>query len=147
MTWHKSQAQPSQGVAGWPHHLGQPAMCWRISNNRFVYVSSRGGAQGIQCTKAVQGGNLAARPSCMARHLTSAPHAPNLQLEHHLTPPINTTVLLPVETVKKVKFSPPPPNSIFVEPRERWGFEGRRTFQLVGTPWSSSSAEALPKSI
>jgi hypothetical protein len=63
--WHKAQAQPSQGVADRPHHLGQPAMCWCISKNRFVYVASRGGAQGIQCPKAVQG-DLAARPSCMA---------------------------------------------------------------------------------
>jgi hypothetical protein len=64
--WHKARAQPSQGVAGWPHHLGWPVMCWHISKNHFVYVSSRGGAQGIQCPKAVQGGNLAAWPSCMA---------------------------------------------------------------------------------
>jgi hypothetical protein len=64
--WHKARAQPSQGVAGRLHHLGRPAMCWRISKNRFVYVSNRGSAQGIQCPKAVQGGNLAAWPSCMA---------------------------------------------------------------------------------
>jgi hypothetical protein len=60
------RAQLSQGVAGLPHHLDRPAMGWRISKNYFVYVSSRGGAHGIQCPKAVQGGNLAARPSCMA---------------------------------------------------------------------------------
>jgi hypothetical protein len=49
--------------------------------------------------------------------LTSGPHAPNLRPEHLLTPPINTTVLLSIETVKKVRFSPPKglPNSIFVE--------------------------------
>jgi hypothetical protein len=64
--WHKAQAQPSQGVAERPHHLGQLAMCWRISKNCFVYVSSRGSAKGIQCPKAVQGGNLSTRPSCMA---------------------------------------------------------------------------------
>jgi hypothetical protein len=29
-------------------------------------MSNRGGAQGIQCPKVVQGGNLAARPSCVA---------------------------------------------------------------------------------
>jgi hypothetical protein len=56
---HKAWAQPSQGVAG------RPAMCWRISRNRFVYMSRRGGAKGMQCPKAVQGGNLAGRPSCM----------------------------------------------------------------------------------
>jgi hypothetical protein len=56
----------------------------------------------------------------------------------------------PVESVKKVRFSPPPkglPYSIIVESRERWGSEGRRTSQLVGSPQSSSSMEALPKSI
>jgi hypothetical protein len=66
MTWHKTWAQPSQGVAGQPHHLGWPAMHWRISKNHFVYVSMRGSAQGIQCPKMVQGGNMATRPSCMA---------------------------------------------------------------------------------
>jgi hypothetical protein len=60
MMWHKAWAQPSQGVAG------RLAMCWHISKNRFVYVSSSGGAQGIQCPKAVQGGNLGTRTSCMA---------------------------------------------------------------------------------
>jgi hypothetical protein len=40
--------------------------------------------------------------------LTSGPHAHNLRLEHCLTPPINTMVLPRVESVKKVRFSPPP---------------------------------------
>jgi hypothetical protein len=62
---------------GQPHHLGWSAMCCRISKNHFIYVYRRGGAQGIQCPKAVQGGNLAARTSCMAG-LTSGPHVPNL---------------------------------------------------------------------
>jgi hypothetical protein len=48
------------------HHMDEAVMCWRFSRNRFVYVSRRGGAQGIQCLKPVQGGNLVARPSCMA---------------------------------------------------------------------------------
>jgi hypothetical protein len=112
--WYKARAQSSQGVAGRPHHLGWLAMCWRISKNYFVYVSSRGGAQGIQCPKAVQGGNLVARPAS----LTSGPHAPNLRPEHRLTPPIYTTVLPLIEGVKKVRITPPPkglPNSIFVE--------------------------------
>jgi hypothetical protein len=64
--WHKARGQSSQGEAGRPHHLGRPTMCWRISKNRFIYMSSRGSTQGIQCPKAVQGGNLAARPSRMA---------------------------------------------------------------------------------
>jgi hypothetical protein len=66
MTWHKARAQLSQGVAGRPHHLARSAMCWRISKNHFVYVSSRCDAQGTQCPKVVQGGNLATWPSCMA---------------------------------------------------------------------------------
>jgi hypothetical protein len=66
MMWHKARAQPNQGVADRRHHFGWPAMCWRISKNCFVYMSSRGDAQGIQCPKKVQGGNLGARPSCMA---------------------------------------------------------------------------------
>jgi hypothetical protein len=41
--------------------------------------------------------------------LTSGPLVPNLRPEHGLTPPINTTVLPLVESVKKVRFSPPPP--------------------------------------
>jgi hypothetical protein len=39
------------------------------------------------------------------------------------------------------------PSFILVEWRERQGFEGRRTSQLVGSPRSSSSAEALLESI
>jgi hypothetical protein len=38
--------------------------------------------------------------------LTSGPHAPNLRPEYRLTP-INTTVLPPTKSVKKVRFSPP----------------------------------------
>jgi hypothetical protein len=32
-------------------------MHWCIYKKHFVYMSIRGGAQGIQCPKAVQGGN------------------------------------------------------------------------------------------
>jgi hypothetical protein len=64
--WHRARDQLSQGMAGWPHHLGRPTTFWRTSKNRFVYMSSRGSAQGIQCPKAVQEKNLAARPSCLA---------------------------------------------------------------------------------
>jgi hypothetical protein len=148
--WHKARAQSSQGVAGRPHHLGRLAMCWRISKNYFVYVSSRGGAQGIQCPKAVQGGNLAARPSCTAdrpekwaSRTQSLARAPPYSSYIYHGPP-------PIEGVKKVRIIPPPkglPNSIFVESRERRGSEGRRTSWLVGSPWSSSSVEALSESI
>jgi hypothetical protein len=39
--------------------------------------------------------------------LRSGPHMPNLWPEHCLTPPINTMVLPPTESVKKVRFSSP----------------------------------------
>jgi hypothetical protein len=93
--WHKARAQVSQGVASRPHHLGRHAMCWCISKNRFVYLSRRGGAQGIQCPKAVQGGNLAARSSCMAGWPVKwAPHTqssatgpPYSSYKYHGAPP------------------------------------------------------------
>jgi hypothetical protein len=91
---HKARAQPSQGVVGWPHHLGQPAMCCHISRNHFVYVSSRGGAQGIKCPKEVQGGNLATRPSCIAdwpdkwvSHAQSSARALPYSYKYHGAPP------------------------------------------------------------
>jgi hypothetical protein len=77
--WHKAWAQPSQAVAGRPHHLGRPAMCWCISKNRFVYMFSRGGAQGIQCPMAVQGETWPPGQVAWPAGLTCAPHMPNLQ--------------------------------------------------------------------
>jgi hypothetical protein len=112
--WHKGRAQLSHGVAGRPHHLGQLAMCWCISKNHFVYVSSRGGAQGIQWPKAVQGGNLPPGQVACSADLTSGPPMPNLWPEHRLTP-INTMVLPPAESVKKVRFSPPPPRGLQIQ--------------------------------
>jgi hypothetical protein len=106
MMWHKAQAQPSEGVASQQHHLGQPAMCWRISKNHFIHVSRRGGAQGIQCPKVVQGGNLAAQSSCMVGRPNKWAHTPNLPPQHRLTPPLNTMVLPLAESVKRVRFSP-----------------------------------------
>jgi hypothetical protein len=97
----------------------------------------------------VQGGNLAARPSCMAgrpdmwascaQSLAKAP--PYSSYKYHGAPS--------VESVKKVRFRPPKglPISIFVELRERRGSEGRRTSRLVGSPQSNSNVEALPESI
>jgi hypothetical protein len=38
--------------------------------------------------------------------LTSRPHAPNLQPEHRLNPPINTPMLPLATSVKRVRFSP-----------------------------------------
>jgi hypothetical protein len=91
--WHKAWAQSSQAVAGRPHHLGRPAMCWCISKNHFVYMFSRGGAQGIQCPMAVQGETWPPGQVAWPAGLTCAPHMPNLQPQHRLTPPINTMVL------------------------------------------------------
>jgi hypothetical protein len=98
--WHKAWAQLSQCV------VGLPAMFWRTSKNHFVYVSSRGGVQGIHCPKAVQGGNLAAQPSCMAgRPDKLAPHAqssatvpPYSSYKYHGAPP--------AQSVERVRFSP-----------------------------------------
>jgi hypothetical protein len=89
---------------------GQLAMCWRISKNQFVYMSSRGGAQGIQCPKVVQGGNLAAQPSymagqpdkCSSHGQSSAKAPPNSSYKYPGAPPP------PAESVQKVRFSPPP---------------------------------------
>jgi hypothetical protein len=39
--------------------------------------------------------------------LTSGPPTHNLRPEHRLTPPIDTMVLPPAESVKKVRLSPP----------------------------------------
>jgi hypothetical protein len=119
MTWHKAWAQLSQGVAGRPHHLSRLAMCWRIFKNHFVYVSSRGGAQGIQCPKTVQRGNLSAQPSCMAgrpdkwaSHTQSSARVPpySSYKYHHaplaesvkrvVTPPTTTTRLGGVTTLQ-----------------------------------------------
>jgi hypothetical protein len=94
--WHKAQAQPRQGVVGRSHHLGRSVMCWHIFKNHFLYVSIRGGAQGIQCPKVVQGGNLAIRPSCMAgrpkkcaSHAQSSARAPPYSYKYHGAPPID----------------------------------------------------------
>jgi hypothetical protein len=82
--------------------------------------------------------------------LTSGPHVPNLRPKHGLTPPINTTLLPPAESVKKVRFRPPHGASKFnlcrVE-RERRSSKGRRTSWLIKSPRSRSSMEALSESI
>jgi hypothetical protein len=85
--WHKTQAQLSQGC-------GRLAMCWRISKNHFVYVSRRGGGQGIKGPKVVQGGNMVARPSCMvgrpnkgASHAQSLARALPYSYKYHSAPP------------------------------------------------------------
>jgi hypothetical protein len=76
--------------------------------------------------------------------LTCGPHTPNLHPEHHLTPPINTTMLPRQKVWREWGLAPySAPKFILVEHRERRGLEGRTTSQLVGSPRSSSSAEVF----
>jgi hypothetical protein len=105
MTWHKARAQPSNGVAGRPCVGAFPKIILSTCPTEAVLKVSNAQRQCKEETWPVS--------------VTSGPHAPNLRPEHCLTPPINTTVLPLAESVKKVRFSPPPtkglPNSIFVE--------------------------------
>jgi hypothetical protein len=78
---HSHRQYDTREWRGTKHGLNR-AMVWPAGHvlehlqNCFVYVSSRGGAQVIQCPKAVQGGILATRPSCMASRPDKwAPHA------------------------------------------------------------------------
>jgi hypothetical protein len=80
--------------------------------------------------------------------LTCGPPDPKLWPRHRLNPPINTLLLLPVESVKIVRFSPySAPKFILVELRERWGSKGWLNSRLVGSPQSSLSVKALPESV
>jgi hypothetical protein len=137
--WHKARAQLSQGVAGRLHHLGRPAMCCPISKNHFVYVSNRGGAEGIQCSKAVQGGNLAARPTFMvdrcdkwASHTQSLARVlPYSSYKYHSAPL--------VESVKKVRFSPPPPSGFQIQ--SLYSRERGEVLRAGGLPGLSGALE------
>jgi hypothetical protein len=109
--WHKAWAQPSQGVAGRPCVGAFPKTI--LSTCLAEAVLKVSNAQRRYKEEIWQPSQVPWPAS-----LTSGPHVPNLWPEHRLTPPINTTVLPPTESVKKVRFSPPPkwlPNSIFVE--------------------------------
>jgi hypothetical protein len=66
-----------------------------------------------------------------------------------LTPPINTPIPPSARWRSETKVYLPIvlPSSFFVEWRQRGGSEGWRTSWLVGTPPSSSSAEALLESV
>jgi hypothetical protein len=97
-----------------------PAMCWCISKNHFIYVSSTGGAQGIQCQRQCKEETWPPGQVAWSTDLTSAPHMPNLQPEYRLTLPINTTVLPPGSKCVESEVQPPSPpkglpNSIFIE--------------------------------
>jgi hypothetical protein len=78
--------------------------------------------------------------------LTSGPHAPNLWPEHCLAP-INTMVLPPAKSVKRVRFAPPlPPRGFQIQSLEsRDGGEVLRAGGLPGL--SGVLLEALSKSI
>jgi hypothetical protein len=92
--WHKAQAQPSQSGAGQPHLLGQSARC----QGRLVHRASNAQSQCGQETW------LTGHPSWPA-NLTSGPLESHFQPKHRLNPAINTPVLLPAKSVKKVRFS------------------------------------------
>jgi hypothetical protein len=99
--WHKARAQPSQGVAGQPHLGAFPKTVLSTCPREVVLKVSN---TQRRCKEETWPPSQVAWPV----GLTSGPHAPNLQPEHRLTPPINTMVLPPAEGVKKVRFSPPP---------------------------------------
>jgi hypothetical protein len=137
--WHKARAQLCQGVVGRLHHLGRPAMCWPISKNCFVYVSSREGVEGIQCSKVVQGGNLAVRPSSMvdrcdkwASHTQSSARVlPYSSYKYHSAPL--------VESVKKVRFSPPLPSGFQIQ--SLYSRERGEVLRAGGLPGLSRASE------
>jgi hypothetical protein len=91
----KRENDVAQSVGSTEPRSGRPATCWRISKNCFAYLSIRGGAQGIQYPKAVQGGNLATRPNYMAGRpnkwapsaQSSATAPPNSSYKNHGAPP------------------------------------------------------------
>jgi hypothetical protein len=86
--WHKAQAQPSQGVAGRPCVGTFPKPIFTTSQSKLVRGVSNVG-------KAVQEGNLAARPSCMAGRpikwapctQSSATALPYSSYKYHSAPP------------------------------------------------------------
>jgi hypothetical protein len=115
--WHKARDQPSQGVAD--RHItlaGRP--CVGVFPKTVLSTCPAEAMLKVsnaqrRCKEETWVPDQVAWPA----GLTSGPPAPNLRLEQHLTPPINTTVLPSAESVKKVRFSAPKglPNSIFVE--------------------------------
>jgi hypothetical protein len=118
--WHKAWAQSGQGVpdrhitslASWPWIGAFPKTILSTCPKEVVLNVSN--AQ-WWCKEETWLPGQVAWPT----GLTSEPHTPNVCPEYRLTPPINTTMLLVAESLKKVRFSPPPrkglPNSIFVE--------------------------------
>jgi hypothetical protein len=104
--WHKAWAQSSQGVTGRPHHLGRLTMCWRISKNLLSTCPEEVVLKVSNAQRRCKGETWLLGQVAWSASLTSGPHVTNLRPEHRLTPPINTTMLPPAESVKKVRFSP-----------------------------------------
>jgi hypothetical protein len=96
--WHKAQAQPSQGMAGWPHQLGRRPRVGTFQKPVFTTCQS-------ESVNGVSNVGTACKEETWPPGLLCGPHAANLWPQHCLTPPINTTVLPPVESVKRVRFS------------------------------------------
>jgi hypothetical protein len=144
MTWHKAWAQPSQGLAGRPCVGTFPKTVLSTCPAEAVLKVSN---TQRRCKEETWLPSKVAWPvgrpdKWASRAQSSARTPPYSSYKYHGAPP--------VESVKKVRFSPPPKgltNSIFVEERERRGSEGRRTSRLVESPRSSLSAEALPESV
>jgi hypothetical protein len=84
--WHKARTQRSQGVVGWPCVGASPKIVFSTCLGEAVLKVSN--AQ-RRCKEKTWPLGQVAWPAGM----TSGPHAPNLQSQHRLTPPINTLVL------------------------------------------------------
>jgi hypothetical protein len=95
----QTRAQPNQGVAGRPCVGAFPKTVSSTCPAEAVLKVSN--AQ-RWCKEETWPPGQVAWPT----GLTSRPHAPNLRPQHRLTLPINTMVLPPAESVKRVRFSP-----------------------------------------
>jgi hypothetical protein len=136
MTWYKARAQSSQSGADRPHLLGRPASCWRHFNFRFANVSRR-----VDGWPAGHVYNWSARVWWVTT---------SNQRWSSLTPPINTPHT-PFSEIEIRKWGLASYSALkFILCRlegERRGSEGWKTSRHVGSPQSSSSAEALPEFI
>jgi hypothetical protein len=112
--WHKARAQPSQGVAG-RHITLASRPCIGVFPKTVLSTCPKEVVLNVsnaqwRCKEKTWPPDQVAWPT----GLTSGPHMPNLHPEHRLTP-INTIVLPLVESVKKVRFSPPPPRGFQIQ--------------------------------
>jgi hypothetical protein len=94
--WHKAQAQPSQRLARQVLVPFQILLCQRVKEGRCMrYPMPKVG-------KAMKLGRLATLASWPACQVGPQAH---IRPKHQLKPPINTAVLLPAKSLKKVRFS------------------------------------------